>query len=538
MSFLNANKSVRAKSRSKNLFLSSTASVLSSFAFMAVAQTAHAQVIDVQTCAEIPNNPGADDAGARVDLFLDGDNRTCSVSSGDNIELEDGNQDDVTINIAAGVTLINTDTSDEDTVIFIDNSENNTRVNVGLDAILSGVNGVIFQEGDGLTLFNRGSIVGTGAQEEGVIYIDRDTDGDENLIVNTATGRIIAQDNGPAIGIETLIADGFDDAEDVGAQNDLVDFPTVRIVNQAGGLIQTTGTVSDDNDAINIAGSPGSTGGFDRECIEGAAVNCQVNLTVVNSGTIRSIFDNSGSAGITFEDDAVFNGSIANRATGLITGTRNGIRIGDVATDAGTAEHTGVVNNAGTISGTGDSSRGIDLEGDGVTIANGATGTISGVSIGIEVGAGSSSGIDHSGVNNTIVNRGTISGGNQSIDSNSAEGAITIVNAGGVLDGNVRGSVGNTDLLNITQGVTNLTNNVLQDFNVNVSPTGTLNFVGDRVQSRVICSVTVSLGFDLGDTQAVTGDVRLRINSTVAISDTSGVAGSWRRVYIGCRLDP
>lgn len=541
MFFLNQSKRVQSNSRSRSLFTSSAAAVLTSVAFMAVAQTASAQVtVEVDDCADFPIANPAVGAGAVVNV--NAGVGTCTLTTGDHIELEDNSQDDTTINIASGVSLVNTDTSDEDVVIFIDNSEDNTTINVANGATLSGADGVIFVEGDGARIVNSGDIIGTGEQTEGVIYIDRDTDGVENRIINTGTGQIIAQDNGPAIGIEALIADGTDNTSDIGVQQPLEDFPNVRIVNRAGGLIQTTGSSSDDNDAINVAGNPGNTGGDFRTCIEGTAVHCQVNLRVLNFGTIQSVFDNSSTAGITVEDDAVFNGAILNNLGGVITGVRNGVRIGDAAVQEDgtlailTAQHTGIIRNRGTISGTGASSRGIDLEGDGVTISNTATGTISGLSIGIEVGAGSSTDststspsgaaqatIDHTGLNNRIINSGTISGGNQSIDSQNAEGAVQIDSYGGVFDGNIRGSVVNVDILRIANGTTNLTHNVLQNFSVRVNSTGTLNFVGDRtIEGDVFGRGT--FGFDVSDTQTITGDLNLRAGSTVAITDTSGIS--------------
>jgi len=514
-------KSEQSGSRNKSLFTSSAAAVLTTVAFMAGAQSASAQVVvDVTDCTSFPiDNPGTDDMGAVINIDVGG---TCTTTSGDNIELEDLAQDDVIINVASGTTLVNTDVSDEDTIVFIDNSENATTINVANGATLSGVNGVIFVEGDGADIINEGTIVGTGIQEEGTIYFDRDTDSDQNRVVNLGTGQILAQNNGPAIGIEVLIADSFDDAEDVGVQQALEDFPTFRIVNS--GLIQTVGTESDDNDAISIAGSPGSTGGFVRECFEGVAINCIANVRIINTGTIESVFDDSGVAGITFEDDAVFNGVIFNNAGGVITGTVNGIRVGDAADGDFTAEHDALIRNAGTISGTGASSRGIDLEGDGVEINNLGAGVISGTSIGIAVGAGSSGGIDNSGLNNRIINSGTISGGNQSIDSVDAEGQINIDSRGGVFDGDIRGSVANIDILRISSGTTNLTHDVLNNFSVRVNPGATLNFVGDRtVEGGVFGRGT--FGFDISNTQTITGDLNLRVGSEVVVSDTSEIGG-------------
>lgn len=512
-----------------------TASAASAFMLMAYTPAAHAQVpvIDVTSCADVAGNPGIGDVGAIVNIDV---NAECITSSGDNIlldssELNEEGQDNVTINIASGTTLRNTDTSDEDTVIFIDNAENATSIFIEEGASLIGTNGVIFVEGDGALIRNTGDIIGTGPQEEGTIYIDRDTDSDVNIIHNDATGRILAENNGPAIGIELLLADGEDDAENVGVQSALEDFPFVTIRNF--GLIGTTGTESDDNDAINIAGNPGTTGGFNRPCIEttdstGATVatpvlNCIVNLQVSNHGTISSDFDNSGSAAINFEDDAIFAGRIGNQATGVITGTVNGIRIGDVVVGDETAEHTGVIRNAGVISGTGESSRGIDLEGDGITIVNETGGTISGLSTGISVGAGSTSGVDNSGLNNTIHNAGTISGGNFSIDSTDAEGRVRVISRdGAVFVGDIRGSVGNIDQLLVRDGTTSLEVDVLQDYNVFVHATGNLTFVGDReIEGQLQSDGTVTL--DVADTLTVERDVILRAGSTVAVTDLTDV---------------
>ena len=315
-----------------------TASAASSLAIMAFSPAAHAQVVlDIDACADFGgsgiDNPGdGDDSGATITIDTGAE---CTISSGDHIDLNDG-QDNTDILVVAGTTLTNTDTSDEDVVFFVDNAENVTNITIEDGAVLNGANGVIFGEGDELNVLNFGEIRGTGDQEEGVIYIDRDTDGPANFIRNRRTGVIVAEANGPAIGIETLLADGEDDAEDVGSQSATADFPTVVILNHNGGLIEANGTVSDDNDAINVAGNPGSTGGFDRDCIEtvdstGAAVatpalNCIVNLRIENGGIIRANYSDTangatGTAAITIEDDALFVGTIRNRALGPVSYT-------------------------------------------------------------------------------------------------------------------------------------------------------------------------------------------------------------------------
>ena len=535
MPFSNIDKKVRSKSLSKTLF---AATALSASTLM-VAAPAHAQFVPdvtITDCGDFVDNPGTADEGLNIAIDIGG---TCTVANGDNLELENLEQDDIIIQVRSGTTLINTDTSDEDTIFFQDNGENVLVIEVEDGAELRAANGAIFIEGDENRVVNRGSIVGTGEQEEGLIYVDRDTDGSinaENVIINDVTGSIVAEAGGPAIGVEVLLVDGNDDAEDVGVQDPIEEFPFLRIVNREGGVISAAfatdaegAEISDDNDAINIAGNAGNTGGFDRRCIEvvdgtGAAApavtNCHINLNLINSGEISTTATNGGTAGITIEDDAIFNGRISNLATGVIQGARNGIRIGDVAENGGTADHDGFIANRGLITATAADGRGIDLEGDGISIRNFAGATISGLNVGIEVGNGTADVAQ----NNVITNLGTISGGNSAIDSSAAGAAIRINSIGGTFTGDIIGSAGIQDTLSIQGGVTNLTDDVLGDFDVRVTPTGTLNFVGDRtIEGNLFSQGT--LGFDLSNTQTVTGDLALRGNgaSTVTITDASGV---------------
>ena len=145
----------------------------------AVPLSAQAQVVDVTSCDDLPlENPGAD---STVNVNT---NAECTVVDGDVIDLEDDSQDGVTINIASGTTLISTDSSDEDTVIFYDNSENLLTVNIDEGAVLRGENGVIFIEGDETTITNNGLIENVGNASEGAIYYDRDADGEINTLIN------------------------------------------------------------------------------------------------------------------------------------------------------------------------------------------------------------------------------------------------------------------------------------------------------------------------------------------------------------------
>lgn len=483
-------------------------------------------------------------AGEIIDIDIMGQG---DVSSGDHIEIENNAFDGGFINILAGSYLVNTDTSDEDTVIFLDNSEDLFEITVDDGAGLFGANGVIFVEGDGSTITNSGDIVGTGAAEEGVIYYDRDTDGVENLLTNTATGHIQSA-AGAAIGIEVLFADSFDELSDVGVQNAFSDFPTITIINQAGGIIETLAESNRDDDAINIAGNPGTSNNLNREILEidaadptATVLNGIVNLTINNSGLIQTLSASSSDAAINIEDDAIFNGTITNNATGVIVGEARGIRITDVVVEARDtndapildnagnpitlfADHMGTIINDGVIAGatSGSSTRGIDLEGDGITITNNASGVISGSSRGIEVGNGGS------GENNVITNAGTISGsGTGAVDATNATGILTFTQlGGGVLDGDFLGSTSGTDLFTVDgAGVFELTDDILQDVAVTVAAAGTLAFDGNRTIDGDLTGQG-TLDLDLSETHTLTGDLDLVAASTVILTDTTGLLAS------------
>ena len=428
------------------------------------------------------------------------------------------------------------------------------------------LNHVLLSHGVGV-----GIVAGAGA-DEGLVYIDRDTADERIRIDNGATG-VITATAGPAIGIEVLLADGRDDLEDIGSQDPLNLFPNVIINNDAGGVIENTDAGSGSNsDAINIGGNEGATGDFNRPCAEGSffapdvitATNCVINLTLNNDGTIETASTSGSNAGLTIEDDALFRGTINNSATGVITGARNGIRIADIVIPVENSddivrdamgnpldadgnitsesddfvdlaetpvldadgnqimvelEHTGTLNNDGTISGTGTSGRGIDLEGDGVRINN--AGTISGTSIGIEVGDGS-----NSGENNVIFNLGgTISGGSSSIDADGASGEIRIFNRlGGTFDGDIRGSdLGTNDFIAFQSGVSTLADDILLGFLVRNGRASTISFTGNNTIEGDLFNLG-TLEFDIANTINVTGDLNLTGVTRISLLDATGVA--------------
>jgi len=279
-------------------------------------------------------------------------------------------------------------------VIFIDNSEDLVVINVNEGAVLRGIDGVIFAEGDETTILNEGTIAGTGEATEAVIYFDRDADGALNTLTNTGT-------------------------------------------------ISNTGE-DGDADAINFNGDPGTTGGEARGCLEndGALVLCQVEVNITNSGTISAARDNSSNAAIRVESDAVMSGTIANETGGTIIGAHTGINI-----NGAHSSHDLTISNAGNIEGT--SGDGVLITGAGVTLNNLAGGVITGgdagvqvasTTITIDIGPSNLNDVAVAAVNNTFVNAGTISGTRASVDLTGAGEAVTFEQRGGALTGDFLGS--------------------------------------------------------------------------------------------------
>ena len=453
------------------------------------------------------------------------------------------------ISVATGSVLVSADGDDEDTVIFIDNSEDDNVVNVAEGAVLQGEDGVIFQEGDGLILTNAGTIEGTGAANEGVIYFDRDSDGTENVVDNSGT---ITGVGGPTIGVDTLLGNVSGNRDDATAEEPVVFGGGAVLTITNSGTISNTSTGSN-ADAINFNGDPGNTsegslGGSSanpRGCLENVAgvdaplVNCQVNFTLTNSGTISTASTDTGSAAIRSEADAVINGSITNTADGVITGASRGIFI-----NGAHADHDLDIANAGTISGTGESAVGVLITGAGVDVNN--SGTISGTDVGLQVASttitvrevdraaennasiGDARDVEDvavAAVNNTFVNSGTISGATASVDLSGAGEAVTFEQQGGALIGNFLGSTEFADQLNFTTSDFQLNYDVLQSVNVSVGSGVSLSFGGEG--ARTIDGNFVSdgdLSFDIGNpATVVTGDVTLNSGSTVSIADAGNV---------------
>ena len=477
-------------------------------------------ILDGQTTSVI--DPGMDvNAAAGV---------TQTITSGDNIDFNGQVSDGSTVTNSG--TLINLDTSDEDVVVFIDNSEDDITVINTATGTLSGVNGVIFGEGDTTTIINDGLIEGTGNADEGVIYFDRDADSNANTIINTGT---ITSVDGATIGFDSLL--GTD-----GSSGTLFDETgTSLFVLDNSGIISNTGTDSD-SDAINLNGDPGTTGGVARGSIEISAagvtqVNSQIEVDITNSGTISATRDSSSNAAIRSEDDAIISGTITNTATGVITAAESGIRIA-----ASHGEHSVTIDNSGLIEG--DTNSAIFITGSGVTVNNLAGGIILGDDFGIEVdplqseedgfinisifdeAAGTTADVltAVTAVNNVFVNAGTIEGGDGSFSALNASEAITFTQlGGGTLTGDFEGTSAFDDSLIISTGAFTLTDDVLETVDVTVDATGDLTLDGARSIEGDLTSNGV-LTLDLADLHSIDGDLDLAAASTLVITDVTGLA--------------
>ena len=218
--------------------------------------------------------------------------------------------------------------------------------------MLEGVNGVIFAEGDAVTITNDGTITGTGVADEGVIYIDRDADGALNTITNNGT---ITSVGGPAIGLDSLLGTAPGSSATGGATPAAPNVfgGTLNVLLTNTGTIENTGTAGGTN-AIFFNGDPGNTsegsiggsGANPRGCFENIdgsttpQINCQFGITINNSGTISST---NGEA-IRNDDDAVLNGTLTN--SGTISGGTDAILI-----DGAHFTHDLDITNSGTITG-------------------------------------------------------------------------------------------------------------------------------------------------------------------------------------------
>ncbi len=201
-------------------------------------------------------------------------------------------------------------------------------------------------DGSGLVLNNSGNILATGSQRNGTVYADSTAQG--FTLNNEASGVIDAGEGleGAAFSVELSQA---------GNNFSINNRGQLLGRGNAGAGLTTAG------DGIR----------FERERVGGALDGTTSGLftgSVSNTGTISSEGANGTVAGLRFVNGTSFQGEINNQ--GILKGEQNGLYFGN-ATPAGGGEHTGVVNNSGTIS---SGSRAVNIDGSGLELNN--TGSI------------------------------------------------------------------------------------------------------------------------------------------------------------------
>ena len=303
------------------------------------------------------------------------------------------------------------------------------------DGIISSDSRALNIDGEGLEILNRGQIIGTGNQRNGTVYADSTA---QNFVLNNE-GTIDAGmgNEGAAFSVE-LDAAGNE----------------FTLNNTSSGVIQGRGQAS--------AGAATAGDGirFERTRVAGALDGSTTGLftgDINNAGLISSESAQGTAAGIRFVNGTSFTGTLTNSATGVISGTQNGLYFGN-ATPAGGGDFTGaVVNNAGTIS---SDSRALNIDGLGLTVNN------SGSILGTGAQRNGTVYADGTGTDFTVNNSGTIdavvSGSGFAAEIQTAGNTFAIDNSGTIAgrgqgsaatgaagDGIRIGNVGNVGLATI-----------------------------------------------------------------------------------------
>ena len=302
--------------------------------------------------------------------------------------------------------------------LYVGNAEHDLNIfNSSSGRIESGSRAVNL-DGDNVSLTNRGTILGTGDQRNGTIYLDGTAD---DISINNLAGGIIDAgegNTGDAISIQ------------VGEGDDLIS-EDINIVNR--------GTIAGRGQAEFAPGEGrlAANGSSGVRFVNGAdADQAIVTGSVFNAGEITAEVEVGFLGGFVIEDGVGFQGQVFN--SGTISGPQNGLYVGNaehqleiINANSGRIESgSRAVNldgdnisltNRGTILGTGDQRNGtiyVDGTGDDLSIGNSSTGTIdagegnsgSGVSVQVGAAGGLSDGSDDLETSVDIVNNGNIQG--------------------------------------------------------------------------------------------------------------------------------
>ncbi|MEO1341594.1 MAG: calcium-binding protein, partial [Cyanobacteria bacterium J06635_13] len=352
--------------------------------------------------------PGVDAVGnnTRVNVGFDGaitagdEGNTGVLASGNNIEISNNGDISGALN---GVSST---------------GDNFALRNRNGGTISSDSRAVDISDGDNIVVTNTSSILGTGNQRNGTLYVDGTVD--SLNLNNSSSGTIDAG--------EGNIGDGI--SVQVGATGDLIN-ESINITNR--------GTIAGRGQAEFAPGEGRLTanGSSGVRFFNGSdAAEATVTGSLINTGSITSEVNVGFLGGLVVEDGVSYQGQIRNG--GEISGPRNGLYIGNAEHDLeiineviGTIESgSRVVNldgdnvsfeNQGTVVGTGDQRNGtlyVDGTGDEIVIANRQNAIIdagegnsgSGVSIQVGTAGGLSDGGDDLETSVDIFNDGIIQG--------------------------------------------------------------------------------------------------------------------------------
>ena len=197
-------------------------------------------------------------------------------------------------------------------------------------------------DGDDSNVLNTGTILGTGNQRNGTLYVDGTVDDlsiDNQGLIDAGAGNL-----GDALSVQV-------GAADVISGND-----NINITNS--GSIAGRG----DGPEVFANGSRVAANGSSGVRFFNGSGNPETAISgsLENTGSISAEVNVGFLGGVVVEDGVAFDGTITNGPDGSITGPRNGLYIGD-------AEHDLVIENAGSIT---SGSRAVNLDGDNVIFNN------------------------------------------------------------------------------------------------------------------------------------------------------------------------
>ena len=343
--------------------------------------------------------------------------------------------------------------------LYLGNANHNLIIN-NTGSITSGSRAVNL-DGNNILFNNNGSVLGTGNQRNGTIYIDGT--GDNITIENTAL--IDAGEGNLGDGIATQVGSASEDTVN----------EYINIYNSGSIIGRGQAEFAPGEGRLSANGSSGvrffNGSGSPEATVTGSLTNTGLISAEVNVGFL---------GGVVVEDGVGFDGYINNE--GLITGPRNGLYLGN-------ANHNLIINNAGSIT---SGSRAVNLDGDNILFNN--TGSV--------LGTGNQRNgtvyIDGTGDNINVNNTGLIdagvgnSGSGISVQVGSANGlgegiddletSVNILNSGSIY-GRGTENVGAGIRLFVGSGLTEST------FSGNI-----INQAGDVIDSETEAGILIEEG--------------------------------------------